>query len=261
MIKAERQKLIIELLNRDEIVKVSDITKKISVTDMTVRRDLQELEEKGLLIRVHGGAKSISEKKLTDTELSHLEKKDIHLNEKIEIAKLVADNIFEGDTVFLGSGTTLELVYDYLTISYAKIITNSIYVFNKFKDDAQFDLILIGGTYRPKTGAFVGTIANDFVSSIHVQKAFIGVNALEQDGIYNSNEDEGLTQSHILNSAQKKYIVADHSKFDKRDFYRFYNLSEVDFLLTDSAINEEKYKNYSFFTKIIKPDTKEDSEK
>ncbi|MGM0213774.1 DeoR/GlpR family DNA-binding transcription regulator [Enterococcus sp. AZ109] len=240
MLKEERQKILLELLTKKKIVKVTDITEKLQVADMTVRRDFQELEDKGLIIRIHGGAKMLDKDELTSIELSHREKKNIHLTEKSEIAQTIADHILTGETVFLGPGTTIELVYDYLTVDYAKIVTNSIHVFNKFKHDTRFDLILIGGAYRSKTGAFVGTIANDFISSIHVQKSFIGVNGLSQTTIFTSNEDEGLTQKYALNIAEEKFIIADHYKLGKKDFYGFYKLSEADWLITDSGISAEK---------------------
>lgn len=205
MIKEERQQYLLDLLNRYTIVKVKDVVRELDIADMTVRRDFQELEDKGLLVRVHGGAKIIADsKKQTLTELSHKEKQSIHLTEKLEVAQIIADNIKDNETIFLGPGTTIELVYDFLKVNHAKIITNSIHVFNKFKHDTRFELILIGGSYRNKTGAFVGTIANDFISSIHVSKSFIGVNGIDQSAIYTSNEDEGLTQKCALNIAEKK---------------------------------------------------------
>lgn len=239
MIKEERQKYLLELLNENRILKVNDVISELHVADMTIRRDLQELENRGLVIRVHGGAKIVDNSSESQTELSHREKKKIHLDEKLEIAKLIAENILEGETIFLGPGTTIELVYDFLTVNHAKIITNSIHVFNRFKHDTRFELILIGGSYRSKTGAFVGTIANDFISSIHVQKSFIGVNGLDQSLIFTSNEDEGLTQKYALNSAEKKYIIADHHKLNKKDFYGFYHIEDADYLITDSEILDE----------------------
>lgn len=240
MIKEERQQYLLDLLNRYTIVKVKDVVRELDIADMTVRRDFQELEDKGLLVRVHGGAKIIADSKnQTLTELSHKEKQSIHLTEKLEVAQIIADNIKDNETIFFGPGTTIELVYDFLKVNHAKIITNSIHVFNKFKHDTRFELILIGGSYRNKTGAFVGTIANDFISSIHVSKSFIGVNGIDQSAIYTSNEDEGLTQKCALNIAEKKFIIADHHKLNKKDFYSFFSLKNVDYLITDSKIPKE----------------------
>jgi len=255
MIKEERQQYLLDLLSQFEFVKVKDVVSELKIADMTVRRDFQEMEDKGLIIRVHGGAKIIEENRSKSiTELSHREKKNIHLTEKLEIAKIISENIFENETVFLGPGTTIELVYEFLKINHAKIITNSIHVFDKFKHDSRFELILIGGAYRSKTGAFVGTIANDFISSIHVSKSFIGVNGLDLSSIYTSNEDEGLTQKWALNIAEKKFIVADHYKLNRKDFYSFYSIGNLDYLITDSKVSKDEWEIFEPKLKILSPD-------
>jgi len=251
MLKEERQNFIIDLLNKNKVIKVGDITDQINVTDMTVRRDLQELEKKNLLVRIHGGAK-IVEEDISKFELSHQEKININLEKKQDIAKKISHQINNGETIFFGAGTTIELTYDYLNIDRAKIITNSIHIFNKFKNDRRFELILVGGSYREISGAFVGTIANDFLSSIHVDKAFIGVNGIDEEFIYNSNETEGLTQLYILNNAKDKYIVADSTKFDRKDFYQFYSLVNVDYLITDKTIIPELMNKYKQLVNVIK---------
>ncbi|MBF6626355.1 DeoR/GlpR transcriptional regulator [Aerococcaceae bacterium zg-BR9] len=245
MLKEERLKFIKDYLSTNQIIKVQDIVTQLNITDMTVRRDLIELEKDGFLERIHGGAKLITDNELTKVELSHMEKKQLHLKEKQIIAQKIANEIEENDIVFLGTGTTTELVYDYLKINNAKFITNSVFVFDKFKHDPRFDLVLIGGSYRHITGAFIGTIASDYMENIFVHKAFIGVNALDNQYLYNANEDEGQIQRIALTNARTKYIVADYSKFDKNDFYRFYKLNNIDYILTDSHLSNSLINEYT----------------
>lgn len=249
MLKEERQSIIINLLNEKGIIKVSDITDIINVTEMTIRRDLQELDDKGLLKRIHGGAQLNDS--IIETELSHNEKQTININAKIDIAKKISELINDGDSVFLGTGTTIELVYDYLKASYLKIVTNSIHVFNKFVNDQRYELILIGGSYRNRTGAFVGSITNDILSKIKINKAFIGVNGICNNTVSNYNEDEGMIQSTVLNNSSERYIIADSTKLDKNDFYHFYNLDDTTAIITDSNISDENLERYSQYTKII----------
>ncbi len=248
MLKEERHSVILNLLNEKGIVKVSEITEILNVTEMTVRRDLQDLENKGLLKRIHGGAQLNN---LIKEELSHLEKKSINIEEKKEIAKKIASKIEDGDSVFLGPGTTIELVYEYINANYLKIVTNSIHVFNKFINDSRYELILIGGSYRNRTGAFVGSIANDTLSRMNIKKAFIGVNGIYNNAISNSNEDEGMIQATVLNNSLEKYIVSDSSKLNKRDFYEFYKLEDVTAIITDTNISKENIDKYSKYTEII----------
>src|SRR5699024_10281068 len=125
-------------------MKVTDLVKELNVTDMTIRRDLQELEDQNLLIRIHGGARKLDNGSLPFLEFIHREIRDNNTKEKDECAKLIEENNHDHETVFLGSGSTIELVYDYLDLNYAKIITNSIYVFDKLKYDDRFELLLTG---------------------------------------------------------------------------------------------------------------------
>jgi len=250
-IKSERQDDILKLLERNTVMKVTDLVKELDVTDMTIRRDLQELEDQNLLIRIHGGARKLDNGSLPFLELSHREKRDINPEAKNEIAKSIAKNIHDHETVFLGSGSTIELVYDYLDLNYAKIITNSIYVFDQFKYDDRFELILTGGIYRSKTGSFTGTISNDFMETIYVEKAFIGVNAINDNKVFNANEDEGVIQRIVLNNAREKYLVADSLKFNSLDFYQFYDLDATDYLVTDSKLSPELKEKYSNWVQII----------
>lgn len=249
MLKEERHSIILNLLNEKGIIKVSEITEMLNVTEMTVRRDLQDLDNKGLLKRIHGGAQLNNI--VVKEELSHLEKKNINIEEKKEIAKKIASKIEDGDSVFLGPGTTIELVYEYIKADYLKIVTNSIHVFNKFINDNRYELILIGGSYRNRTGAFVGSIANDTLSRMNIKKAFIGVNGIYNNSISNSNEDEGMIQATVLNNSFEKYIVSDSSKLNKRDFYEFYNLEDITAIITDANISKKNIDKYSKYTEII----------
>lgn len=249
MLKEERLEKIVAMVSQREIVKVSEITKLLNVTEMTVRRDLQTLEGQGLIRRIHGGAKKA--KTLSARELSHLEKKGIHVEEKKKIARTIAGLIADGDSVFLGVGTTLEFVYDYLEVSFAKIITNSMHVFQRFVDDNRFELILVGGTYRFRTGAFVGRFANETLGNMRVKKAFIGTNGIFENNITTSSEEEGETQRIILDNAGEKYIVADHHKLENEDFFCFYCLDEVTALITDDGVAKEEQEMCRQFTRVL----------
>lgn len=185
------------------------------------------------------------------TELSHNEKQNINIEAKKDIARKISNLIKNGDLIFLGIGTTIELVYEFINVDYLKIVTNSIHVFNKFINNPKYEIILIGGSYRNRTGAFVGSIANDMLSKMKINKAFIGVNGIYDNDISNYNEDEGTIQSIVLNNSSEKYIIADSSKLNKHDFYQFYKLENVTAVITDNKISAENLHRYSKYTKII----------
>lgn len=249
MLKEQRHELIIESLNRLGIIRVSDLTQKLDATEMTIRRDLQYLEEQGLLIRIHGGARS--KDNIRFEELSPNEKRNINIDQKIEVAKIAASLIRENDTIYIGPGTTTEYIYDYINVSSAKVITNCLNIFEKFKYDDRFELILIGGRLRNKTNTFVGSFANEMLERIRVKAAFIGANGVLENNIMTSNEEEGQCQKIIMNNAIERYLICDSSKIEKEDFYTLYNLEDVTALVTDSKIDEELKSKYSKYCKVI----------
>nr|WP_281064375.1 DeoR/GlpR family DNA-binding transcription regulator [Clostridium muellerianum] len=249
VLKDERFQKILDMFQNDNIIRISDIKEVLDVTEMTVRRDLKALEEKGLLTRIHGGAKRKEE--ILFTELSHNEKRNINVEEKKYIAKLAGGLIEENDIIYIGPGTTNEMIYDYLTVSYAKVITNSMSIFNKFKNDKRFELILIGGRFRQRTDVFIGNFTNELLEKIRVRKAFVGVNGICNNNITTSNEEEGVCQRIILDNALEKYILCDSSKIGKEDFYTFYDLTEVTAVITDDKMDTKIKERYEKNVKII----------
>lgn len=253
MLKEERFQKILDMLDENNIIKITDINKKLGVTEITIRRDLKVLEEKGLLKRIYGGAKKIekSTSRESFSELSSNEKRKINIDQKKHIAKTAASMVEEGDIVYIGPGTTNELIYDYLEVPYAKIITNSMPVFLRFKDDRRYEIILVGGRYRPHTDVFVGSFTNENLQSMRVKLAFVGTNGIYNDSITTSNEEEGVCQKIIMDNAVKKYILCDSTKIEKEDFFSFYNLKDITAVITDENIDETLKKKYGKIVKII----------
>ena len=251
MLKKERFLKILSELDKNDIVTVSDLTSQLEVSDMTIRRDLEELSQSGKLIRIHGGAQKINVSPLE--EASHVEKREVHINEKNEIAKLAANEIKDFDTVFIGPGTTLELIAQYLENTHSlRIVTISVPVFESFKNsNVQCELILVGGTYRSRSGTLVGTLTSNAVSGLKFDKAFVGVNGIQNSQIMTANTEEGRIQSVALNNSQVKYIVADKYKLNRTDFYTFYSLDDVDYLITNKDTSQETIDYYQQYVRLI----------
>lgn len=249
MLKAERLDKILEMFNENNVIKISEISELHNVSEMTVRRDLKILEEQGYVTCIHGGAKKRESNIFK--ELSHNEKQYIMIEEKKHIAEIAASLVEEDDIVFIGPGTTNEFIYDYINISYAKIITNSISIFSKFAGDKRFELILVGGRIRSRTGAFVGSFANEMLSKIKVKLAFVGANGISESYITNSNEEEGVCQKIIFNNANERYVLCDNSKFNKEDFYRFYDLKDATAIITDDKIEPSVKEKYEKYVRVI----------
>jgi len=251
LLKKERFLKILSELDKNDIVTVSDLTSQLKVSDMTIRRDLEELSQSGKLIRIHGGAQKINVSPLE--EASHMEKREIHIDEKSEIAKLAANQIKDFDTIFIGPGTTLELIAPYLEDKHSlRVVTVSVPVFESFKNsNVQCELILVGGTYRQRSGALLGTLASNAVSGLRFDKCFVGVNGIQNSQLMTANTEEGRVQSIALNNAQTKYIVADQYKLNRTDFYTFYSLDDVDYLITNQGISNETKDYYQQYVQLI----------
>ena len=247
--KETRHQFILNELEQHGVISVRDLKAKLKVTDMTIRRDLIELEDQNLLIRVHGGAHR--KVKAPFNEVSHAEKSTVNVELKRQIAKKAADLIKDGDTIFLGAGTTTTMIADYLGEKKVSIVTNSLPIFEMLKEKPNLDLILIGGRYRVKTQTFVGQFANRLLKEIKVGKAFIGVNGIDGDQVTTANEEEGNGNAIILDNAIEKYLVADHTKLDSYSFYTFYHLEQIRAIVTDDLVSPEVRDRYQQYTKVL----------
>lgn len=253
MIKAERQDKVRQLLDDHGTVSVKEISDALGVSDMTIRRDLEELANRGEIERVHGGARSAGARthSMLRHEYSHSEKRAKHADEKLQIAHTAVSLIEENMTVFLGAGTTVEQMAALLPSFHLRIITNSLSVFNILENREDCDLCLVGGMYRPRTAAFVGPIAEGALSAIGVDAAFIGANGVLGDDVSTSNMEEGHIQRLAFGKADARYLIADTSKIGKRDFYSFYRLSDLDALVTEPGISAEQREAVEEYTQIL----------
>ena len=221
MIKAERQDKVRQLLEEQGTVSVKEISDALGVSDMTIRRDLEELASLGEIERVHGGARSAQGRPhaMLRHEYSHSEKRTKHAEEKLQIARRSVELIEEGSTIFLGTGTTVEQMASMLPAFRLRIVTNSLSVFNLLEAREDCDLCLVGGMYRRRTAAFVGPTAEDTLRALGIDAAFIGANGILDGDVSTSNMEEGRIQQLAFSKADSRYLIADSSKIGKRDFY------------------------------------------
>ncbi|WP_241685218.1 DeoR/GlpR family DNA-binding transcription regulator [Companilactobacillus metriopterae] len=251
LLKKERFIKILSNLDEKNVITVNDLTEKLNVSDMTIRRDLDELASSGKLIRIHGGAQKINS--TTGEEASIRDKRSINLKEKQEIAKIAANEIKDFETIFIGPGTTLELIAQYIKdVHSIRVITISVDVFQSFiNENVDCELILTGGTYRKRSGTLIGTVANNTIESLKFDKAFIGVNGIKNADLMTANTEEGELQNIALNNSTTKYITADKHKLNKNDFYVFYNLTDADYLITNKNNSYETIDYYQQYVSLL----------
>ena len=248
MLKRERLHKIVDMVNSQGIITVNEIINELKVSDMTVRRDLDELDKAGKIVRIHGGAQSIS---YSNQELSHTEKQELQIDEIRIIANLAFYYVDVVDTIFIGTGKNIELLAQYLINKRIRIITNNYAVFEILKQSDSADILLTGGDFRRNTGALVGPLTNTNLKRLNFTKAFISANGIHNESICTYSIEEGEAQEIALNNSRTKYILADHKKLNKDDFYVFYNLHDVDYLITDWSINKDVKIHYDQYVNLI----------
>jgi DeoR family fructose operon transcriptional repressor len=242
MFSEERQQNISELLKERSSLRVIALAEIFNVSESTIRRDLQEMEEKGLLTRTHGGAVCIQG---TSFEPSFKEKEIEEREQKISIAKIAASMIKDGDTIILDSGTTTLEIAKYIQANKVTIITNSIDIAAVLSNNNKIDVIVTGGNMRVTTRAMVGHITESILKNFRVDKAFIGANGISiEEGITTPNFTEAQTKKAMMNVANKVIIAADSSKFNKVCFSVISPIRAVSLIITSGDLDKQILKEF-----------------
>ncbi|WP_127836909.1 DeoR/GlpR family DNA-binding transcription regulator [Clostridium prolinivorans] len=242
MFVEERQQKIAELLEQKRSIKVNELSAIFNVSESTIRRDLQDMEEKGLLKRTHGGAVGI---KKTNFEPTFKEKEDEKHTEKSFIAKIAASLIEDGDTIILDSGTTTLEIAKCIEAKNITVITNSIDIASELSNKDDIELVVTGGNLRKITRAMVGHITENVLRNFRVDKAFIGANGISvEEGITTPNFIEAQTKKAMMNVANKVYIVSDSSKFNQVSFSVISPIRAVTAIITSKDLDEEIIKDF-----------------
>ncbi|MDD4371887.1 MAG: DeoR/GlpR family DNA-binding transcription regulator [Anaerostipes sp.] len=237
MFAKERQEKIIELLKKNKRVSNQELIQMFGVSGTTIRIDLTELEEQGLISRTHGGALLKHDPVYGEDEISSRREKNQEL--KIQIAKKALELIEDGDTLLLDSGTTmLELAKMLHQRKRLTVITNDLQVALELQKDTQIQLILIGGRVRNSFECTVGAMGIRFLEDLSVDKAFITTNALSlKKGATTPNSDNAEIKREMMEIANKRYLLCDSSKVGQRTVCSFARINSFDLLIIDDEIS------------------------
>jgi DeoR/GlpR family transcriptional regulator of sugar metabolism len=240
MLARHRQSLILQAVRSDGSARVSDLTQRLGVSDMTIRRDLEVLARDGLVEKVHGGAV------LPGTPASHEPSFDAKLvleqPEKTAIARAAASLVTPGTAVALAAGTTtFALAQCLLDVPGLTIVTNSLRVTNLFSGsrslDGTSDSVVLTGGVRTPSDALVGPIADLTIRSLHFDLLFLGCHGFDIDaGLTTPNLAEAETNRTFIRVARKVVVLADHTKWGLVSLSSFARMDEVDVLITDDML-------------------------
>lgn len=235
---AERHKYILDMLNKNRFINVSDIARDLDVTPVTVRKDLKHLEEQKLLYRTHGSASPVN----PQTVDIHLQEKEkIRIAEKKRIAKAACKLIAENDSIIIASGSTAHIFAEELSsVGNMTVVSASLKTSLLLSGKKDIDVIQLGGIVRKNSFSVVGDFAIKPFDGITCSKLFLGVDGIDfENGITNSNIEEAILNKKMMKSTLRTIILSDSSKFGKRGFGKICNLDQIDVIITDTGIPQQ----------------------
>jgi len=208
----ERQNKILRILGKNDQASVIDLSKQLKVSSVTIRQDLNFLEEEGLLKRIHGGAVLKDAEDLQNRLGENYEK-------KLRIAKKLALLVNEGETILIESGSVNVLfARELLKIKKVTIITTNVYIARQFRKNEQANIIILGGVYQHDSETMVGKITKTCIDQINIDKAFIGIDGYTQEAGFTSRDlFRAEISTYIIEKAKDVFIVSDSSKFGKTE--------------------------------------------
>lgn len=248
LLAEQRRALILDEVRRRGGVRVNELTRKLNVSDMTVRRDLDALARMGVVEKVHGGAVPVAE--ASTYEPGFEAKSGLELTAKEDIAKAAAAMAAPGTAIGLAGGTTaFALAQQLLEVPDLTVVTNSVRVADVFYTAQRSaalggaaprpgaaTVVLTGGVRTP-SDTLVGPVADAAVRSLHFDVLFLGVHGISVEaGLSTPNLAEAETNRHFVRSARRVVVVADHTKWGTVGLSSFASLDQVDALVTDPGL-------------------------
>jgi DeoR/GlpR family transcriptional regulator of sugar metabolism len=235
MIAEERRNRVLEMVRLRGFASLPELAGELKVSESTVRRDLDFLEETGVARRTHGGVFYTG----PSPKLPHFDlRQSVEWDKKRQIAAEAAKLIEDGDTVLLDGGSTTYELARMLVGRPLQVVTNSLPVAMLFGASDTVDLVLVGGYVHRRTGVSLGPYANEMLAELNVRRAVLSVAGINERGYYNSNLLLVETERAMMKSADEVMIVADSTKFGRTCLAHLCELGDVDMVVTDSTIDE-----------------------
>lgn len=249
MLVVERQQAIIGYLAKNGFVSVAELCQKYSVSEMTIRRDLSDLEKQGLLQRTYGGA---IPSEPAFYEISSRAKSSQFVEEKERIGKIAADMVNDGEVIFLDSGTTTLQIARYLKNKNITIVTNDLHIAFQLLDCRNINIYMVGGNLRRGTNNLIGPKANNFFDDIRGDKLFLAVEGIDDKaGLTVPDMNEVPLKRKMVDSASQTIVVADHSKLGRNTLGMIAPLSAANLLITDKDAPDKMVETIKKYIQVI----------
>ncbi len=249
MLTEERHSIILDTVNKRRSAELSELCELLNASESTVRRDLNLLDEKGMLIKVRGGAIAAEDERFSAAEPDVEEKAKLFAAEKEVIARYAASLIEDGDFVYLDAGTTTEKMIDFIPSKSVTFITNA---FINAKKLAQrgVRVIILAGEVKASTEARIGSEAGISLMRYKFTKCCMGVNGISVRGVYSTpDKNEAAVKRTAVAQSREVYILGDHSKFGKISSVKFSELNKGK-IITDK-VPDKKYLSETFIKEVL----------
>lgn len=237
MLVAERYDKIVQLVNERGSIRVTELSELCQVTEETIRRDLDRLEQAGRLRRSHGGAVSVKDQQ---PEIPYFEREVMRADEKKRIAEEAVKLIQPKDRILLDASTTAWYMAASMPDIPLTVLTNSIKVAMELSSKEKIEVISTGGILASRSLSYVGPLAERSLDAYHVDKAFFSCKGVHLErGISESNELQARIKHKMVGMADQVILLADSSKFGVQAFTHVADLSDIHTIITDGRVSSE----------------------
>ncbi len=237
MLAIERRERILSYLRQNEYANVESLAENLTVSSMTIRRDLNKLEEQGLVRRTHGGAtigQFISSQPHTEV------RKNQSPEEKLAIARYAASMVHDGHTILLDAGTTCMDIVHYLTDKNIRVMTTDLAQAQYLCRFQNIEVYVPGGRVDEVTQSCLGSKVVDFLDTVHVDIAFIGCTSWDlRRGLTTPTEERAAMKNKMIERADISILVADSEKYSCYSFHKICELKAMDLIITDDRLSQK----------------------
>lgn len=231
MLPIERQSFIIAKLSEEESVRTTDLATTLEVTDETVRKDLESLELRGELLRIHGGAVRPNQSRV---ELALNERKQVNREAKTAIARLAAKQIEPNDTIFIDASSTALTLVEHLPGFHLTVLTNAHNVITALADREGIDIVCTGGIYEPRSRSYIGLPAESTMRKHNIHKMFFSCNGIHLErGISETNSRQASFKERVIECSENVYCLSDSTKIGLKSSFFFAEISDLTTVITN----------------------------
>jgi DeoR/GlpR family transcriptional regulator of sugar metabolism len=240
MLIEERQALLANLLARQGMSDLDSLAESLQVSQSTVRRDVENLVQRGLVRRTHGGVIWLGDRNpgAAGRPYAFDQRLSDQVDAKRQIARAAANLVEPGQTILIDGGTTAYYLAEALVGRPLQLVTNSLPIAQLFLNDENVELILTGGLLYPRYGVLLGPSAEAMLAAIHAKILFLSVAGVHEGQLYNQNLLLVQAERRMMAQAQQVVLLADSGKFGQQALVRLCELKEIDVVVSDAKLAE-----------------------